>query len=157
VDGVLVGRNVGTPLHSALQYIIAAYCHQFSKEYGIKGFTECRLRMSDMKRHRIPDVMIVELPVAMGNVIRDVPAVVIEIKSPDDKFDEILGKCMEYESLGVPNILVLDPDLHLSYVFDKSALHLVKSPVRLHFPKRGSALELPMDKLFAEMDESGLD
>ncbi len=49
----------------------------------------------------------------------------IEIKSPDDRFDEILEKCLNYEVLGVPNIVVLDPDFRCQYVFSVQALKLL--------------------------------
>lgn len=115
-DGVLIRRNVGTQLHSALQFAVAAYFGPLSNDYGIKGFTECRLRMPG-DRYYLPDVMLVERPYTRGKVDTDVPAVVIEIKSPDDRFDEILEKCLNYEVLGVPNIVVLDPDFRRQYVF----------------------------------------
>jgi hypothetical protein len=40
-DGVLIRRNAGTQLHSALQFAVAAYFGPLSNDYGIKGFTEC--------------------------------------------------------------------------------------------------------------------
>ena len=151
-DGVLIQRNVGTQLHSALQFAVAAYFGPLSKDYGIKGFTECRLRMPGV-RYYLPDVMLVERPCARGKVVTDVPAVVIEIKSPDDRFDEILEKCLDYEFLGVPNIVVLDPDFRRQYVFSAQALKLVPPLIPLHLPKANRDLMLPMDEMFAQMDD----
>jgi len=62
-DGALIGRNVGTQRHAALQLVIGAYFHAMRATYRIKGFTEARLRMDAATgRHTIPDVMVVERP-----------------------------------------------------------------------------------------------
>ena len=90
--------------------------------------------MNASGRHYVPDVMVVELPYARGKVVTDVPAVVFEIKSPDDKLDDVFEKCLDYASLGIQNIIVLDPDHRRQYRFANSALQLVTSIV-LHLPK----------------------
>jgi len=105
-DGVLIGRNVGTQLHGLLQTVIGAWLHQLRGKFRFQVFTETRLRMSASGRHYVPDVMVVEHPYERGKVVTDVPAVVFEIKSPDDKLDEVFEKCMDYASLGIPNIIV---------------------------------------------------
>jgi Uma2 family endonuclease len=123
VDGVLVGRNSGTQSHGLLQSFVTAYLLQFRKTHQIIVFTETRLLMQT-GRYRIPDIMVLERPFQAGRVVRDVPAVTIEIKSPDDTFDEVLDKSLEYAELGVPNIIVLDPDNERQYVFANRALQL---------------------------------
>ena len=102
-------------------------------------------------RHRIPDVMVLEEPYTKGKVVTDVPAIVIEIKSPDDTLDELMDKCLEYAALGIRNIVVLDPDHKRQYVFANSALQLSTSIV-LHLPKSGVDLPLPVDQMFDELD-----
>src|SRR6266699_4902840 len=85
MDGVLIGRNVGTQIHGKLQLIAGAHFHQMRKTFRIQGFTETRLRLNAATgRHCIPDLMILERPYTRGRVVTDDPAVVIEIKSPDD-------------------------------------------------------------------------
>ncbi len=113
---------------------------------------ECRLLVDAAAgRHRIPDVMVLEPPYPKGKVATDVPAVVIEIKSPDDTLDEVIDKCLEYSVLGVPNIIVMDPDHRRVYVFSDNALRLAESVV-LHLPKSGIDLPFPADQMFAEVD-----
>ena len=53
--------------------------------------------------------------------------------------------------LGVPNILVMDPDHKRMYVFANNALQLSQTCV-LHLPKIGVDLPFPADQLFAELD-----
>src|SRR5690349_13284712 len=112
VDGVLVGRNVGTQSHGLLQGIVVSFLRQFRVSHRIKVFPETRLLVDSASgRHRIPDVMAVDTPLRRGKVVIDVPAIVVEIKSPDDMFDDIVGRCLDYEHLGIPTILVMDPNL----------------------------------------------
>ena len=150
-DGVLVGRNAGTQLHSLLQMIIAAYLYQFQRKFHFKVLPECRLRMGD-RRYVIPDVMIVEEPFTRGKVITDVPAVVFEIQSPDDKLDDVFQKCLQYSIIGVQNIIVLDPKCQRAYVFADQAMQVVTSII-LHLPKSGTDLPLPVAAMFAELTE----
>jgi Uma2 family endonuclease len=154
VDGVLVRRNAGTYLHSLLQALVVAYLSQFRKTHHISVLTECRLLLdAQTGRHRIPDVMVLEHPFAKTKVLTDIPSAVIEIKSPDDTLDEVFDKCLEYGAFGVPNIIVLDPDHKRPYVFTNNALRLVTS-ISLA-PRQQPALPLPVDTLFAELDEAG--
>ena len=152
VDGVLVRRNVGTPQHGLLQALLAIYFGQFRKSHKIEVLTEARLLVNVQgDRHRIPDVIVLETPYKKGKVVTDVPAIVIEIKSPDDTFDDIVDKCFEYESRGVPNILVMDPDNKRAFVFEGNALRfLTGASVMLRLPS--TTLELPFADLFAELD-----
>jgi Uma2 family endonuclease len=152
VDGVLVGRHVGTQLHGLLQTLVAAYLAQFQKTHQIAVFTETRLLMSSPGRHRIPDIMVVERPYTKGRIVTDVPAAVIEIKSPDDTFDEVIDKCLEYLALGVRNIMVLDPDHKRQYVFTEEGLRFGPNTA-LYLPKNGAGLPFPADELFARLDD----
>ena len=106
VDGVLVRRNVGTQLHGLFQTILSGYFREFRHSHRIRVFTETRLLVhAAAGRHRIPDVMVVGVPYQKGKAVVDVPAIVIEIQSPDDTFDDIIDRCLDYEGLTVPDIL----------------------------------------------------
>jgi Uma2 family endonuclease len=96
--------------------------------------------------------MILEQPYTRGKVVTDVPAIVVEIKSPDDTLDEVIEKCLEYTALGIPNIVVLDPDQKRQYLFAANALQLVSSLV-LHLPKSDVDMPFPVDEMFAELTE----
>jgi Uma2 family endonuclease len=151
VDGVLVERNVGTPSHGELQAIVASFLLRYRKSNKIKVFTETRLRM-DASRHRIPDVMVLEIPYQKGKVISDIPAITVEIKNPDDSFDDIVEKCFEYEALGVRNILVMDPDKRRAWLYEQNNLRrLTGSSVQLNLAQ--STLDFAFAEIFAELDE----
>jgi len=115
VDGELVERNVGTQLHSLLQTMIAGYFLGFRSSHRVQVLVEARLGVGD--RTRIPDVMVLQTPYTRSKVTVDVPLVVVEVKSPDDRFDDVMEKCFEYSKLGVAYILVFDPDHRRMYRF----------------------------------------
>ena len=154
VDGVLVRRNVGTQLHGLLQTIVGSYLRQFRQSHRITVFTETRLLVdAKASRHRIPDVMAVENPFQKGRVVVDVPAIVVEIKSPDDTFDDIVDRCFDYERLGAVNILVMDPDNRRAWLFEHGDLRLLTGEsARLSLRER-PVLDFPFGEMFKELEE----
>jgi Uma2 family endonuclease len=154
VDGVLLERNVGTQRHGMLQALLAMFFGQYRKSHRIGIFAETRLRVDAARgRHRIPDMMIVEAPYAKGKVVTDVPAIIIEIKSPDDTFDDIVDRCFDYEKLTVGNIVVMDPDNKRAWLFQQGNIQLLTGatlPMKL---SRG-VIDFPFSQLFAELDEA---
>jgi Uma2 family endonuclease len=152
VDGALVGRNVGTFLHSWLQSIVIAYLSRIAETHPITVLTECRLFMANTGRHRIPDITVLERPHGRERVVTDVPAAVIEIKSPNDTLDEIFNKCLEYADFGIPNIVVLDPDYKRQYMFADKALRIALVD-RLILPRTQARLPFPAAEFFAKLDE----
>jgi len=151
VDGFLVERNEGTQRHSLLQSLVIMYFGQHRKSHGLKVFTEARLQVG-ARRHRIPDVLVLEIPYNQGKIVTDIPVITVEIKSPDDTFDEIVDKCFEYENLGVGNILVMDPDNRRAWLFEQNSLRaLPGASIELHL--RQSTIAFPFAEMFAELDD----
>ena len=150
IGGQLVERHVGTQKHAFIQAAIAAYLRPFRRQHGIEVFTEARMRINDRGDHRIPDVLVLNTPYTRGNVVVDVPLATVEIKSPDDTFDEIIDKCIEYNSLGVPHIIVVDPEQRRHFVFRDRSLVLV-SDVRIQ--AHGGEIPIPLDDMYRELDD----
>jgi Uma2 family endonuclease len=154
VDGVLLERNVGTQRHGMLQAILAMFFGQYRKSRGIRVFTETRLLVDAATgRHRIPDFMVLEVPYSLGKVVVDVPAVIVEIKSPDDTFDDIVDRCFDYEKLTVGNIVVMDPDNKRVWLFQQGNIQLLTGdtiPLKLS----RQVIDFPFSQLFAELDDA---
>src|SRR5947209_4511355 len=113
----------GTQLHSRLQKLLTVYFSRYEKSHRLEVFPEARLLVNAATgRHRIPDVMVVAIPYQKGSVVVDVPVIVVEIKSPGDTFDDIVGRCFDYEKLGVRNIVVMDPDSKRAWLFEQGNL-----------------------------------
>jgi len=91
VDGVLVERNLGTQLHSRSQVVVGSYLSRYRKSHRIEVFMSVRVGL-DAGRYRVPDLLVLEKPYQGGKFVTDVPAVTVEIKSPDDTFDDIIDK-----------------------------------------------------------------
>jgi Uma2 family endonuclease len=154
VDGVLVRRNVGAQIHAKEQATIAIFFGQYRKSHRISVFTAVRLQVEAGDRYRIPDVLVLEVPYQKGKVVVDVPAVVVEIKSPNDTFDEIVDKCFEYENLAVANILVMDPDNKRAWLFRHGNLELLTGlSIALNLPRQQLTIDFPFAQMFAELDE----
>lgn len=158
IDGVLLGRNSGTQLHGLLQLTVGAFLQQFRRKHRINVFTETRLLVDvSTNRHRIPDVMAVGVPYERGRIVKDVPAIVVEVKSPDDTFDDILNRCFDYEKLAVQNILVMDPDNQRAWMFREHHLLLLGGDeVLLEWIDKANHrhdLALPFAEMFAQLDE----
>jgi Uma2 family endonuclease len=74
----------------------------------------------------------------------------VEIKSPDDTFDDIVDRCFDYEKLTVRNILVMDPDNQRAWLFQQGNLQLLTgATIRLKEP----AIDFPFAQLFTEIDD----
>ena len=76
--------------------------------------------------------MILEIPYRKGNVVLDVPAIVVEIKSPDDT----------------------DPENKRGWLFQKGSLQLLTgASIALTLPQQNMPIELPFGQMFAELEE----
>jgi Uma2 family endonuclease len=153
VNGVLVERNVGTQLHGLLQTLIAVFFSQYRKSHRIDVFTETRLLVdAGADRYRIPDVMVLGRPYTKGKIVVDVPAIVVEIKSPDDTFDDIVNRCFDYEQLNVGNILVMDPDNKRAWLFRQGNLQILTG-TSVKLPVQALTIDFPFVSVFADLDD----
>lgn len=155
VDGVLLERHAGTQLHGLLQTILGVFFSQYRRSHHIRVFTETRLLVDvATSRHRIPDLMVLALPYTKGKAVVDVPAIVVEIKSPDDTFDDIVDRCFDYENLTVGHIVVMDPDNKRAWLFKEGTLQLLTgASIRLNLVRTGPAIDFPFRQLFADLDD----
>jgi Uma2 family endonuclease len=151
VDGLLVRRNAGTQKHGRLQLIVGSHLQGFEDTHRLIAFIETRLLVNpDIARYRVPDVMAVEDPVTEGRAVVDVPVIVVEIQSPDDTFAEILERCIEYERLGVPNIVMMDPETERVWFFeDGNFRQSTGESITLNL--RRGPITLPIAKMFAKI------
>lgn len=151
LDGLVVERNVGAPGHSALQKILIVQLAAFEKPLQIAVRPECRTRIEEA-RYRVPDVLVMRRPFRQNNrVVLDPPVLIIEILSPDDRMRDTIRRFREYEKLGVPHIVQMDPEDRTTFVFINGDL-VRRDLSSFEVPDRGS---LPFDsrELLARLDE----
>jgi Uma2 family endonuclease len=152
VDGELVDRPMTTMNHGAVESSTTIYFGTHEEEWQIRVFTNTRLRTTPTK-YRVPDVLVLERPFVTGPAVTEAPAIVIEIVSPDDTHDSLMDRCVEYETLGVRNILIVHPERRTVHLFSGGSLILVESPhLVLALPKSGRQVSLPVETFFARLD-----
>jgi Uma2 family endonuclease len=150
LDGVILERNVGNLGHSALQKILTVHLSAFEEQLDLMVLPECRLRI-DGNRYRIPDIAVMVRPFRQTDqVLLDVPFLIIEILSPRDEVKDTLRRFRDYEKLGVPHIVHMDPEDRTTFLFANGDL-LRRDVTSFDVPGRGT---LPFDSqlLLARLD-----
>jgi len=79
-----------------------------------------------------------------------VPDLVFEIRSPSDRWSAVLEKVAEYLNVGVPQVLVLDPETATVQVYsDKQPTRVLSEDDVLTLPEILGDFEVPVRSLFA--------
>ena len=122
VDGVLLERGMPTIAHGLLQAILTVYFHKYGKQFRFAVLPEVRTQIIERARYRIPDMMLCPVPLPTGRVVTSIPWGVIEILSPDDKLPDQLDRFRDYQQLGVPHVVLLDPEKLIAFRFENGSL-----------------------------------
>jgi Uma2 family endonuclease len=151
LDGIVVERNVGTPLHSALQRILIAYLTALQKQFSISVLPECRTMMTET-RYRVPDVVVMSRPYKKTDrAILDPPLLIIEILSPDDRTQETLRRFREYERRGTRYMVQMDPEDRTTFVFVNG--DLIRRDLSSFELPDGRSLPFNSQQLLEELNE----
>jgi Uma2 family endonuclease len=151
LDGQVVERNIGAPAHSALLAILTVHLGAFEKQLNLEVFPSCRMRISDT-RYRVPDVLAMRKPFRHTNrALLDAPFLIVEILSPDDRFNNSMRRFADYQQLGVSHIVQMDPEDRTTFVFESGNL-IPRDLSGFDVPDRGF---LPFDsrELLAQIDD----
>jgi Uma2 family endonuclease len=157
VDGVLVERNT-TAFHALLQAILIRWFGSHEKEFRVKALPELRIQIVERARYRVPDILIVSVPFRFGKALTQTPDAVIEILSPEDKLKAVLARFADYEKLGVPHVIQMDPEEYVARRYGRGSLietdfHGLSLPNRPDLPFNSAAL---FAQLRREVAEAGL-
>ena len=157
VDGVLVERGVPTLYHSLLQAILIRCFFPFEKEFRFKALPEVRTQIIARARYRIPDVGLFAKPLSDERSITAVPLAVIEILSPDDTVNDTLDRFRDYGSIGVKNLVQMDPERYVAHRYENNSLIATRFE-NLYLENVQRSLPFDSDLLFeqlrAELDDS---
>ncbi len=142
VDGVLVERGMPNTVHSRAHKRLFKALMRWDDAGTLFSYSEIRLRLAP-GRFRVADLACFTTdPTAVIPEIA--PYAVIEIVSPDDRYEEIMEKLADYERVGIAFILLADPpQRRLSLYRDESLI----SVSALEMPEFGVAI--PIDTIFA--------
>jgi Uma2 family endonuclease len=151
LDGVVLERNFGSVPHSALLGRLSVHFGQYQKQLGLAIYPSCRLRVRET-RYRVPDLCVMLRPFRRDRrALVDVPLTVVEILESEDLSDGVERRCADYASIGVPHIIVLDPEARETFVFTSGTL-TQRDVTGFDVPERGF---LPFDsrELLAQLDD----
>ena len=60
-------------------------------------------------RYRVPDVCVFARTLVNEPVLTQAPVAVFEVLSPEDRMPRMLVKLKDYELMGIPTIMLIDP------------------------------------------------
>ena len=149
VDGVLEGRNLGTPKHALLQLEIGHWFIAHRKEWKVRVMGDVRTRTTPT-RVRLPDVAVYPAETVIEQkAMASPPLIAIEILSPEDRLNRVIIRLREFLAMGTPHVWLLDPVERIAYICTTKGLELVETP-RLTLPNSPIYLDLP--EIFAALD-----
>jgi Uma2 family endonuclease len=130
VEGEIIERGMPTNSHSVLQRNLVVEFAALEERLPLWVRPELRMRLPN-RRYRIGDLAIFARNPPSAEIPPEIPYAVIEIVSPDDRYDEVVTKLDEYLRWGVAHVWLVDPGhRRISVYLDGELI-------------RASALELP--------------
>lgn len=132
VDGEILERLGGENDHSAWQLAIQKWFWKHEQEWNIRVRPELRVQLVARRNYRVPDVAILDRDRPIEQIATHPPVAVFEVLSPEDRWPRMMRKLEDYQTMGIPQIWVIDPktsafrryldgQLVLTTQFDESA------------------------------------
>jgi Uma2 family endonuclease len=146
VDGVIEERAVGELDHVLWQKALIRWFLQHESTLRIRVLFELRVQVTPT-RFRVPDVVVIESSGPKEQILTKAPLAVFEILSPEDDIKRVLRKLVDYASMGIAQIWVIDPETNQSYRFVEGKLiHATQ------FGEPGDRIHFAMSEVEALLD-----
>lgn len=146
VDGELRERAFPNYVHSYLQVLLGSLFLHASGPRRLYTGSDLRVKVGPRNYRGIYVVAYLDRqPPACPDYA---PLVAIEILSPDDRYQDVQGKCREYRDWGVTNVWIVDPNQKELSEYRDSGLITVDA---LALPDYG--VHITMAGLLAGLDE----
>ena len=126
VDGELVERSGPNRSHSSAQIELAFVFRTLRQWLPLFPFSELRVSVAP-RRYRIVDLAVYAHQEPADELPTEVPLVVTEIVSPDDRHEDIMKRLAELQAWGVPHVWLVDPGLQRLYVYHERGLTAVEA------------------------------
>ena len=143
VEGEVVERPVPNYLHSRIQVRLSRAFTQWEDRGQLFAASEIRLRVAP-DRFRVADFVLFSSE-QTELIPGDPPYAVVEIVSPDDRYEEIMSKLADYEQAGVEFVFVVDPPLRKLSRYSRGDLFNLAA---LELP--GYQAVIPVDSIFGK-------
>ena len=121
VDGEIKERGMPTNSHSQVMLAFCLIFGRFMLKLPLYPRPEIRFRAAP-GRYRIADIAVYAHHAPSAEIPPEVPYVVIEVVSPDDRLDDIMEKLDDYQAFGIPHIWLADPALRRLSVYRDASL-----------------------------------
>ena len=148
VDGRIEERNLGEKEHSLIQRYLTFLFMLNRAEWDVEVFPELRTQ-TKARNFRVPDVLVMRAGDKFERYVTQPPLIAIEILSPEDSVRAMQSKADEYNSFGVENIWIIDPEPRIAYRYTGFALEEVRSG---ELTVANTQIRLVLSEMFAELD-----
>jgi Uma2 family endonuclease len=143
VRGEIVERSMPNYIHGRILTWLSSRFETLRSPHRLFASSGVRIRLSP-DIYRIPDIAVFLTP--QDDMPQDIPLVVVEVLSKDDRYYDLMEKLEEYRVWGVPNIWVIDPIAKRFAFYTELGLHNVSSLALADYP-----FELTPSVLFSDL------
>jgi len=126
IDGELVERSLPNNSHSKTQVELIFRFRNLQQRLPLFPISELRVPVAPRK-YRIVDLAVYAHQEPVEELPRELPLVVIEIVSPDDRYEELMTRLEEFRVWGVPHVWLVDPGLRRIYVYREAGVTAVEA------------------------------
>jgi Uma2 family endonuclease len=141
IDGELVERAGPNNRHSRTQSKLTARFERLGEQFPVFPRPELRVPVAP-GRYRIVDLAVYAHQEPVDDLPRELPLVVIEIVSPDDRHEDIMERLEDFRVWGVPHVWLVDPGIGRMYVYRDASLTAVAAFELPEFGARIAATEV---------------
>lgn len=124
IDGELTERTEPNNRHSRTQSKLIARFERLGEQFSLFPRPELRVPVAPA-RYRIVDLAVYAHQEPVDDLPRELPLVVIEIVSPDDRHENIMERLEDFRTWGVPHVWLVDPGIGRTYVYRDASLTAV--------------------------------
>jgi len=121
LDGEILERSMPTNEHSIIALAFTLIFGRFMSLAPLFPRPEIRFRVAP-HRFRVPDLAVYAYQAPIASIPIEIPHIVVEIVSPDDRHDELMEKLADYQAFGVSHIWLADPTLRRLSIYRDGSL-----------------------------------
>ena len=142
VEGELLERTVPNLFHSEIQVSLGDAFKPWQDRRELFRATEIRLRLG-VDKFRVADFAVFSKR-QFDSIPVDMPCAVVEIVSPDDRYDDLMVKLDDYEQAGVEFIFIARPATPTLFRYRSGDL---LAQAALELPSH--SVKIPLDAIFS--------
>ncbi len=95
--------------HASWQQAIQLWFAQHALEWNIRVRPELRVKTTKAN-FRVADVVVFDRDNPIEQVLTLPPIAVFEVMSPEDRVSRMMKKLKEYDAMGIPTVMLIDPE-----------------------------------------------